>query len=95
MYWKYCYDFVLDDETSFSWCYVVIGILGILLAVSIAFIVFLKRQTASSQCDEESFKSKSKSRGQKRAHKYDNLTGLKENHQYESVNCETNNSHYK
>ena len=90
-----CYDFILDDGRSFSWSYVVIGILAILLAVSIAFILFLKRQMPSVQHNEQSTERKSKSRGQKPSQNYENLTVLKESHQYSSMNSETNNSHYE
>nr|XP_022306150.1 multiple epidermal growth factor-like domains protein 10 [Crassostrea virginica] len=83
------------DGRSFSWSLVVIGILAILLAVSIAFNVFLKRQMPSVQHDEQSTERKSKSRGQKPSQNYDNLTVLKESHQYASMNSETNNSQYE
>ena len=90
-----CYHFVLEDGRSFSWSYVVIGILAILLAVSIAFIVFLKRQMPSVQHDEQSTERTSKSRRQKPSQNYDNLTVLKESHQYASMDSETNNSQYE
>ncbi|XP_078327493.1 uncharacterized protein LOC111112924 [Crassostrea virginica] len=84
-----------NDGRSFSWSYVVIGILAILLAVSIAFIVFLKRQMPSVQHDEQSTERTSKSRRQKPSQNYDNLTVLKESHQYASMDSETNNSQYE
>nr|XP_022306522.1 usherin-like isoform X2 [Crassostrea virginica] len=74
-----------DDSTSFSWSYVVIGILGILLAIAVAFIVYLKRQRPVVQHDKQKTSTQN----------YDNLTVLKENHQYATMNSETNDSHYQ
>nr|XP_022304835.1 multiple epidermal growth factor-like domains protein 6 [Crassostrea virginica] len=74
-----------DDGTSFSWSYVVIGILGILLAIAVAFIVYLKRQRPVVQRDKQKTSTQN----------YDNLTAFKENHQYATMNSETNDPHYQ
>nr|XP_022306518.1 multiple epidermal growth factor-like domains protein 10 isoform X2 [Crassostrea virginica] len=74
-----------DDDTPFNWSYVVIGILGILLTIAVAYIVYLKRQRPAVQHDKQKTSTQN----------YDNLTALKENHQYETMNSETNESHYQ
>nr|XP_022306529.1 scavenger receptor class F member 2-like [Crassostrea virginica] len=74
-----------DDGKSFSWSYVVNGILGILLAIAVAFIVYLKRQRPVVQHDRQKTSTQN----------YDNLTVLKENHPYATMSFETNDSHYQ
>ena len=89
------YDFVSDSELSFIWLYIAIGILVILLAASVGYIVFLKRHLLSVQNNKDSTQTKSKSGRQNNHENYDNLTVLKESHQYAGMNPETNESHYQ
>lgn len=86
---------VSDNKLSFIWFYIAIGILVILLAASVGYIVFLKRHMLSVQRNKENTKTKSKSRRQNNHENYDNLSVLKESHQYANVNSETNESHYQ
>ena len=86
---------VSDNKLSFIWFYIAIGILVILLAASLGYIVFLKRHMFSVQRNKENTKTKSKSRRQNNHENYDNLSVLKESHQYAGMNSETNESHYQ
>ena len=53
--------------------------------IAVAFIVYLKRQRPVVQHDKQ----------KKSTQNYDNLTVLKETHQYATMNSETNDSHYQ
>ena len=89
------YDVFSDNELSFIWFYITIGILAILLAAFVGYIVFLKRHILSVQRNKDNKKTKSKSIGQNNHENYDNLTVLKESHHYADMNSETNESHYQ
>ncbi|XP_078310127.1 uncharacterized protein LOC144618295 isoform X2 [Crassostrea virginica] len=82
------------NELSFIWLCVAIGILVILLAAAVAFIVFLKRHMPSVQYDKDNIKCKSKCDKQKSVQNYENLTVLEES-QYVTINSEINDSHYQ
>lgn len=95
MYYNICYDFVSENELSFIWLCVAIGILVILLAAAVAFIVFLKRHMPSVQYDKDNIECKSKCDKQKSVQNYENLTVLEESHQYVTINSEINDSLYQ
>ena len=95
MYYTICYDFVSDNELSIIWLCVAIGILVILLAAAVAFIVYLRRHMPSVQHDKDNIECKSKWDKQKSIQNYEHLTVLEEGHQYVTINSEINDSLYQ